>query len=347
MSRLSTSLPVPTIGHLRQHRQRHQRRIGGMQCALLCVLLLAGLALGTLQLDLTQIWQALWRQGSPVFQTVIWQWRLPRLLMAITVGLALAIAGGVFQSLLRNPMGSPDVIGFNTGAWSGVLLTVVVWQGNELAMALGALLGGTLTALLIFALAWQRGLSRLRLIIIGIAVSALLNALNIWLMMSTTLDSAMTAVQWSVGSLNGMTWQKYLPVAAGILPCLLLCLLGTRPLQQIALGDDTASATGVPVHRVRLLLMLAATALTAIATAMTGPIPFIALAAPPITARLLGHPSPSLPHIGLTGALLVLAADLLAQHLLPGIQLPVGVISITLGGFYLLYLLITEVRTSS
>lgn len=318
-------------------------------CSLLALgllLLAAGLWLGTLRLSAQQIWDALWLQGVPMHQTVILQWRLPRLLMAILVGMALAVAGGIFQSLLRNPMGSPDVIGFNTGAWSGVLVTVVVLHGGEMAMAFGSLLGGTLTAALIFALSWQNGLSRLRLILIGIAVSAILSALNVWLMMSATLDSAMTAVLWSLGSLNGMTWQKCLPVMAGVLPCLLLCLAGQPPLRQLELGDDTAAATGVRVQPVRVLLMLAATALTAIATTMTGPIPFIALAAPAITARLTGQPSPALWLIGLTGAVLLLAADLLAQHALPGTQLPVGILSVSLGGGYLLLLLLRQTRTS-
>lgn len=350
-----TARPTPDTGattansirSLRRRNTVRRRRSNLWQGGLCLLLAMAALMLGTLQLGPTEIWDALWQQGNPMYQTVILQWRLPRLLMAMVVGMSLAIAGGVFQSLLRNPMGSPDVIGFNTGAWSGVLLTVVLWHGSEWMLAAGALLGGSLTAALIFALAWQGGLSRLRLIIIGIAVSALLNALNIWLMMSTTLDSAMTAVLWSIGSLNGMTWQKCLPVMAGLLPCLLGCLAGERPLQQMTLGDDIARASGVRVQPIRLGLMLAATALTAIATSMTGPIPFIALAAPHIASRLTPGSAPTLFNIGLTGAALVLAADLLAQHALPGTQLPVGVVSVCLGGLYLLYLLVHEVRTSS
>lgn len=320
----------------------------GLGLLLLCFALgIWSLYLGSLRLTPEVIWQTLTQPGHSMAHTVILQWRLPRIVMAWVAGMALAIAGGIFQSLLRNPMGSPDVIGFNTGAWSGVLLTVVLFKGGEFAMALGSLLGGCLTAGIIFLLAWQQGLARMRLIIIGIAISALLNAVNIWVMMSASQESALTAVLWSMGSLNGMTWRKCMPVLIGCIPLILLCLSANRPLRQLELGDDIAQATGVRIQSSRLLLLLSATAVAAIATTMTGPIPFIALAAPQIAARLCRDPSPSLLCTGLTGAALLLSADLLAQHALEGIQLPVGIVTISLGGLYLLILLLSEARRSS
>ncbi|SIR13507.1 iron complex transport system permease protein [Aeromonas sp. RU39B] len=310
-------------------------------------LLWLALSLGALSVTATDIWLALQGRGTPMLHTVIVQWRLPRALMALLCGLALGISGAVFQSLLRNPMGSPDVIGFNTGAYTGALVTVILLKGSDLAMAAGSLVGGCLTALVIFALAWQQGISRLRLIIVGIAVSAMLTALNIWLLMSSTQESALTAALWSAGSLNGITWSKAWPV---MIPCLLLaalCCSGQRPLRQLELGDDLAHASGVAVQKTRLLLMLAGVALAAIATAMTGPIPFVALAAPQIAQRLGRSPSPSLISAGLTGAVLLVSADLVAQHALDGIQLPVGVVTTSLGGLYLLVLLLDGNRNRS
>ena len=142
---------------------------------------------------------------------VIWQWRLPRILTAILIGTALGVSGAIFQSLVRNPLGSPDVTGFNVGAFTGVLLTMAfVGRSFELTV-LGAIGGGLFSALLVYMFAYRNGLSGFRLIIVGIAISAMLTAFNLWLSMTVSLDTAMTAQQWNAGSLNGTTWSKFLP----------------------------------------------------------------------------------------------------------------------------------------
>ena len=308
------------------------------------VLALFALTKGMLPLTLPQVLQALQGDGSLTLQTVVTQWRLPRAVMAMVTGAALGISGAIFQSLLRNPLGSPDVIGFNTGAYTGALITVILLKGSYLQMAMGSLLGGCLTAVLIYLLAWQNGVARFRLIIVGIAVSAILNALNIWLMMSATQESAMSAALWSVGSRNGITWAKSLPT--GIICCMfmLVCLALARPMQILEMGDDLAQAMGVNPDRTRAVLMLAATALTAAATAITGPISFIALAAPQIAQRLTQGASLSLICSAAMGSLLLLTADFVAQHLFMPTQLPVGIITISIGGIYLIALLLREAR---
>lgn len=316
-------------------------------CLASLALALYSLTLGSLSLTLQQIWQAFLKEGQPLIQTVVVQWRLPRALMAILIGAALGMSGAIFQSLLRNPLGSPDVIGFNTGAYSGALITVILLKGSYLQMAFGSISGGCITALIIYALAWQNGVVRLRLIIVGIAVSAMLHGLNVWLMMSSTMESAMTAALWSAGSLNGMTWEK---AAAPSLLCILLmslCFALYRPMQLMEMGDEISQSLGVRVQRSRATLTICATALTAAATALTGPISFISLAAPQIAKRLTGNSVLSPMTSAATGSLLLLSADLLAQHAIDTIQLPVGILTVSLGGLYLMTLLIQEARKTA
>jgi len=312
--------------------------------ALACgVLAIYALGSGSLSLNATQVIDALLGKGPANLTVIVTQWRLPRVTMALLLGAALGISGAIFQSLLRNPLGSPDVIGFNTGAYSGVLVAIVLFNGGVIGITSGALAGGLLTAALVYLLAWRNGVEAFRLIIVGIAVRALLVAGNTWLIISASLESAMTAGLWSAGSLNGISWAKSLPVLAVIALCCLLLLTLSRRMRLLEMGDDTACALGVPVERSRVLLLLIGVTLTAAATAVAGPISFIALVAPQIARRLCANRSVLL-LTALTGALLLLIADVAAQRLFMPYQLPVGVLTVSLGGIYLIWLLIRESR---
>ena len=302
-----------------------------------------GLRSGAVTLETSQVFAALMGDAPRSMTMVVTEWRLPRVLMALLIGAALGVSGAIFQSLMRNPLGSPDVIGFNTGAYSGVLVAIVLFNGGILGITSGALAGGLLTAALIYLLAWRNGVESFRLIIVGIAVRALLVAGNTWLIISASLESAMTAGLWSAGSLNGVTWAKSLPVLTVIALCCLLLLMLARRMRLLEMGDDTACALGVPVERSRVLLLLVGVTLTAAATAVAGPISFIALVAPQIARRLCANRSVLL-LTALTGALLLLLADVAAQRLFMPYQLPVGVLTVSLGGIYLIWLLIRESR---
>lgn len=298
---------------------------------------------GTLQLSATQVINALRGEGPTHLSVIVTQWRLPRVMMALLLGAALGLSGAIFQSLLRNPLGSPDVIGFNTGAYSGVLIAIVLFNGGVASVTSGALVGSLLTAGLVYLLSWRNGIETFRLIIVGIALRALLVAINTWMIVSASLESAMTAGLWSAGSLNGITWAKSLPALAVILLAMLLLATLLRRMRLLEMGDDTACALGVGIERSRLLLLLAGVMLTAAATAVAGPISFIALVAPQIARRLCANRN-ALLLTALTGALLLLAADLAAQQLFMPYQLPVGVLTVSLGGVYLIWLLIRESR---
>ncbi|MTH44846.1 iron-enterobactin ABC transporter permease [Intestinirhabdus alba] len=327
---------------------RHLSRRLLLSCLLLTAgCLIAGfwsLRSGALPLETRQVMEALLGTAPRSVALVVTEWRLPRMLMALLVGAALGVSGAIFQSLMRNPLGSPDVMGFNTGAWSGVLVAMVLFGQNLTAIALAAMLGGILTSLAVWALAWRNGIDTFRLIIIGIGMRAMLMAFNTWLLLKASLETALNAGLWNAGSLNGLTWAKTWPAAPLILVMLICAGLLVRRMRLLEMGDDSACALGVSVERSRLLLMLVAVVLTACATALAGPISFIALVAPHIARRLSGTARWGLTQSALCGALLLLAADLGARQMFMPYQLPVGVVTVSLGGIYLIALLIQESR---
>jgi len=299
---------------------------------------------GAVTLDFAQVFNALTGSAPRNITMVVTEWRLPRVMMALLVGAALGISGAIFQSLMRNPLGSPDVMGFNTGAWSGVLVAMVLFGQHLTAITLAAMAGGILTSLIVWALAWRDGIETFRLIIIGIGMRAMLMAFNTWLLLQASLETSLSAGLWFAGSLNGLTWAKTLPAAPLILLMFVCALLLVKRMRLLEMGDDSACALGVSVERSRLMLMLVAVVLTAAATAIAGPISFIALVAPHIARRLSGTARWGLTQSALCGSLLLLAADLCAQQLFMPYQLPVGVVTVSLGGIYLIVLLVQESR---
>ncbi|WP_235038207.1 iron chelate uptake ABC transporter family permease subunit [Microbacterium sp. 18062] len=317
-------------------------------CAVLGVLAVAvtmwALTLGDYPIALGEVWAALVNAPDAGFaRTVVVEWRLPRALAAVVFGAALGAAGAVFQSMTRNPLASPDIIGFSAGSYTGALIVIIVMNSSYLMLAAGAIAGGLATAALVYLLAWRRGVQGFRLIIVGIAVSAVLASFNTWLMLTADLEVAMSAAAWGAGSLNGMGWE---PAALGslVIVALLMALAVLTPgLRQLELGDDAAMATGARTESVRLSAMIIGVALTAVVTAAAGPISFIALAAPQIARRLARTPGVTVAPAAITGALLLACADVTAQHLLP-VSLPVGVVTVVVGGGYLVWLIIREVR---
>lgn len=323
-----------------------RRLLGSCVFMVIAALLLAcwGLRSGSMTLAFSQVLDAFTGDAPRAMQRVVMEWRLPRVLMALLVGAALGVSGAIFQSLMRNPLGSPDVMGFNTGAWSGVLVAMVLFGQHLAAIALAAMVGGMLTSLVVWLLAWRNGIETFRLIIVGIGVRAMLVAFNTWLLLHASLETALSAGLWNAGSLNGLTWAKTVPSAPIMLVMFLFAALLARRMRLLEMGDDSACALGVSVERSRLMLMLVAVALTAAATALAGPISFIALVAPHIARHVSATARWGLTQSALCGALLLLLADMIAQQGFTPYQLPVGVVTVSLGGIYLIALLIQESR---
>lgn len=283
--------------------------------------------------------------GPPGADFVVTDIRLPRLLTGLLVGAALGVSGAVFQSLSRNPLGSPDIVGFTTGSASGGLLAIIVLGGGTALVPFGAIAGGLATAAAVHLLTRRGGGAHgYRLVLTGIGVSAVLGAVNSYLLTRANLNEAQQAVVWLAGSLNGRGWEHVVPVAIALAVLLPATAALARPLSLLEMGDDAALGLGVPVARTRLALLVAAVALAAVATAAAGPVPFVALAAPQLARRLTRDPGPNLLPAAFMGALLAVAADYLAQRLLGGRELPVGIMTAAVGGIYLLWLLTRERR---
>ncbi|MFT4084451.1 MAG: iron chelate uptake ABC transporter family permease subunit [Nocardioides sp.] len=308
---------------------------------------LAGVALmlGDIRVSPSEVVAVLTGHDDGPMRMVLLDWRAPRVCAAVLFGAALGVGGAVFQGITGNPLGSPDVIGLTTGSFTGVV--TVLWVGGTGAAAIsgGALAGGLLTAAGIYLLAARGGVSGFRFIIVGIAVNAFLTSINTWFATKVDVDLAMEAAVWGAGTLALVDWSALRLAAAVLAGVALLVLPAQRTLRQLELGDDLAAGLGIRVERARLGLLTLGVVCVVLVSASAGPISFVALAAPHLARRLAGRGAPlSLPLAGLMGALLLLAADVVAQHAVPNVILPVGAVTVTIGGLYLVWLLAIEAR---
>ena len=312
---------------------------------LLATLVLALVALGTgdYPLSVPEVVQAMFATDGGFATTIVLEWRLPRVLVALVFGAALALSGAIFQSLTRNPLGSPDIIGFATGSYTGALIVLTLVGDAYVSTAVGAIVGGLLTAGAVYLLAYRRGIQGFRLIIVGIGVTAMLHAVNTWLLLRAQVEVAMAASIWGAGSISLVGWQQALPAFAAIAVLAVAVVVFSGGLRQLELGDDTAKAHGMRVEPARLALLVVGVALIAVVTASAGTIAFVALAAPQIATRLTKGAGLPLVASALTGGLLLLAADFVAQHVLPA-AVPVGMVTVVIGGLYLIGLLISQAR---
>ncbi|WP_438353083.1 FecCD family ABC transporter permease [Microbacterium sp. CJ88] len=321
-------------------------------CAVALIVALLALAafaltLGESAIDPGRVFSALFGSGDAATVRVVAEWRLPRIVLAIVGGASLALSGAIFQSMTRNPLGSPDIIGFSTGAYTGALIVSLVLGASTLLMPIGAFVGGLVAALAVYLLAFRRGVQGFRLIVVGIAVSAMLVAVNAYLLVQARLEEAVTVAIWGAGSLNGARWPDVVPVIVTFAVLAPLCALLVRRLTVLELGDEHARMLGVDVERTRVLLLVIGVALVAVITAVAGPITFVALAAPQIAKRIVAATGPALLVSALFGAVLLLASDVIAQRLIAPAQFPVGVVTACLGGAYLVWLLTRGVKESA
>lgn len=333
---------LPGDRAIRVHRRA---LIAGTSCVLLALAVgVLTIGSGDYPMSPADVLLTIAGRGDPAQAFIVNELRLPRVVAALLVGAALALAGALFQSLVRNPLGSPDMLGFTQGAATGALV-VVVAGGSGAALAGGALAGGVVTGMVIYALAWRSGVHGLRLVLIGIGASAILTGVNGYLLTRAELMEAARAVLWLTGSLDGRGWENVLPLLAAMAVLVPLVLLGGgRALRVLEMGDDLASGLGVRVERLRFTLLAAAVLLASLAAAVAGPVLFVALTAPQVARRLTRAPGPNLLASMCTGAALLVGADWVAQRLFDERQLPVGVVTGVLGGGYLVWLLVAERR---
>lgn len=331
------------IGPVRMPVRLRSIVVGLAAVAALCVLGVLALGLGTYPVAPLDVVRTLFGGGDAMDRTVVIDWRLARAVAAITIGALLGIAGALFQTVTRNPLASPDILGLSNGAFTGMLLTLVFVSSGWPQLTAGALVGGLATALVIWILAARGGVQGFRLIVVGIGVSAILASLNTWMLLQIELETAMFASAWGTGSLNGVTAGPLLGALLCALPFVVAAIVLVPALRQLGLGDDMAAASGARPTVIRTVALLVGVVLVAAATTVAGPVAFVSLAAPQIARLVARTPQLSLVLSALFGGVLLLGADLVAQHVLPT-PLPVGVVTVSVGGAYLVLMIILEIR---
>ncbi|MBB4136730.1 iron chelate uptake ABC transporter family permease subunit [Gordonia humi] len=322
---------------------RMQRRAVGATIALVVVgLTVSVLAVttGVYHVGLGDIGRAILGRGDSTDRLIVVDQRLPRTVAAWAIGGAMGLSGALFQTVSRNPLGSPDIVGFTTGAASGGLAAILLaGVTSSAAIASGTILGGLATALVVYLLSSARGVGGERLILVGIAVGAMLASINDYLITRADIEAAETARAWQFGSLNAISWSQAGPLLVAVAVLIPVTLAVSRPLAALEMGDDAAAGLGVDARRVRARILFLGVALAAVSVAAAGPIGFLALAAPQLAKRLARSAGITLVVSIAMGSTLLVVADFAAQRVLSPFQIPVGLVTGAVGGLYLLWLL--------
>ncbi|MDX2358405.1 FecCD family ABC transporter permease [Dietzia sp. PP-33] len=313
------------------------------------VLFCLSVSIGEMPIPLADVMAALFGGGSDGARFIISGLRLPRALVALGAGCALGISGALIQTVTRNPLASPDVIGILSGASAGAVAAIVlgVTTSSPLVASWGvspfAVLGGLSASAAVFLLSWRREAGGMRLILVGIGVAAISTALTSMFLVGARVHEAAQAVVWLTGTLDGRTWTHAWPLLITLAVALPFLAPLLHQLGALSLGDALAQSIGVKAGPVRLLALGCATVLAAMAVAAAGPIAFIAFVAPQIMMRIVGTATPPVFGGGLGGALLLLATDVATRTLLP-VNLPVGIVTVVLGAPCFLLLLLSRRR---
>ncbi|WP_458090687.1 FecCD family ABC transporter permease [Streptomyces malaysiensis] len=307
------------------------------------------IGVGDFPIGLPRVAATIFGRGERVDEFVIMDLRMPRALAGLVVGVALGVSGAITQSIARNPLASPDILGITGGAGAVAVFLVTVSGGaataivDAVGLSAAALAGGLGTGLLVYFLAWRRGLDGFRLILIGISVSAVMEAITTWLLASADIRDVARAQAWLIGSLDDRSWEEVRVALWCSLVLLAVVTCVAFQFKPMHLGDDVAAGLGVRYTMVRAVLLLCAVLLAGVAVSAAGPVPFIALVAPQVAMRMARCPTPPMVASGMVGALLLIGADLVARTALP-VDLPVGVVTAAIGGPFLVYLLVRANR---
>lgn len=337
----------PNINIVQKGFRQRRVRCVGVTCALVllvALLCLAMLYLGNTIYPLDVIFRVLTGEQIKGASFAISTLRLPRMLAGLLAGMAFGMGGNTFQTMLRNPMASPDIIGITSGSSVAAVFCIILLRVSGTAVSIMATAAGLGVATLIYALSKGGSFSGGRLILIGIGIQAILNALISFILLRANQYDIPAAMQWLSGSLNGMQIERIPPLFFIVLIFGSALVALGRHLNILELGEQSATTLGLRTDQARLIMVLSAVFLIAYATAVTGPIAFVSFLAGPIANHLVGRGSSNVLPAGLTGALLVLLADIIGQFAFD-LRFPVGIITGILGAPYLIYLLIRMNRT--
>lgn len=303
--------------------------------------------LGDMKINPLTVIHVFFGGGADLERLVILNFRLPRIIVALFVGMALAVAGGILQGIIRNPLASPDIIGITGGASAAVVGFLAIFSNTNNSLTVGiewlpvaAFIGATFTALLVYSLAWRGGVSPIRLVLIGIGISALMQAFTTMMMILGPIYRASQANIWITGTVNGSSWENVGILVPLVVLLLIIALISARKLNVQELGDDLATGIGSTVQRQRFTLLLVSTGLVGAAVAFAGGIGFVGLMAPHMARRVVGSAFGALlPASALIGGVLVLLADLIGRTLFLPLEVPAGVFTAAIGAPYFIYLL--------
>ena len=333
-------------GIQRQRRARLTRRLRFLGLCAILVLALCALilSLGQSFTPPATVLRVLGGEAVPGAGFTVLQLRLPRAVVGALAGLSFGMGGAAFQTLLRNPLASPDIIGISAGASAAAVFAITVLGLAGLPVAVVAVTAGLGIALLIYLLSWRQGVAGARLILVGIGLSGMMQSLTAYMLSQAESWTLQAAMRWMTGSLNGVQLEQALPLLAALAICGGVLLIAAPALEVMRMGDETAAGLGVRTGAVRAAVVVAAVGLVAVATAMVGPVAFVAFLSGPIAARMTGRDGSLLLPAALVGAVLVLTADYAGQFWLPA-RYPVGIVTGVLGAPYLLFLIIRSNRT--
>jgi iron complex transport system permease protein len=332
------SVAEASVPWLRRRLRGRTRLVTLVLVTLAVVLVAVSLSVGSYTLPIPDLLKTLIGQGTGSDNFIIFRLRMPRLVLGLLVGCSFGVAGALFQTLLRNPLASPDIIGVSQGA-------SVAAAFSGAAVSLAAFVGALVIAAGIYLLAWRGGVTGFRFVLIGVGVAFMVQAVLSYLITRGDVREVQQALVWIVGGLGGATWTDIAVIAVALAVLLPLVGVFSARLRILQLGDDAAGGLGLRPERARLAILFLGVALVAAATAFVGPLAFVAFVSAPIARRMLGTGGLALIPSALVGSVLVVAADFVAQHLLPGgVQVPAGIVTGLVGAPYLLWLLATTNR---
>jgi iron complex transport system permease protein len=311
------------------------------------MVLVISTGIGDMKINPLTVVKVLFGGGPDMEKLIITSFRLPRIIVALAVGMSLAVAGGILQGMIRNPLASPDVLGITGGAAVAVVAFLAVFSDKNNALTvsitwlpLAAFLGAGIVAFLVYFLAWKNGVSPIRLVLIGIGISTLMQALTTLMMIMGPIYQAAQANIWITGTVYGSNWKNVATLVPWTVIFLLIAFIAARIINIQELGDEVAAGLGGKVQKQRFLLLMISTALIGSSVAFAGGIGFVGLMAPHMARRLVGSSFGALlPTAALLGGILVMIADLIGRTLFSPLEVPAGVFTAGIGAPYFIYLL--------
>lgn len=319
--------------------RRHRLVLAGALVLLVAVVGVA-LGLGDTAPGFGEVLPTLFGAGDARAEFVLFRLRLPRVVIGILVGIGFGIAGGLFQTVLRNPLASPDILGISGGASAAAVSAMLLLGRGGAAVSVAALVGAAGVATMIGVLAWRSGLTGQRFVLVGVAAAMAVQGILGFLITRADVRDVSAALVWMVGSTASVRWREIATVAVAYAVLLPLVAVLSRPVRLLQLGDETGTGLGARPSRHRIAALALGVALVASGTAVVGPIAFVAFVSAPIARRLVGRGEPALALAGAVGAVIVTTADVIGQHALPwGGRVPVGIVTALVGAPYLLWLI--------